>query len=241
MCLYLSHEAKLASPRYFATYSCSFLTPPGLSAKRIPDATATFEFSRAFRILYHQSRARSKSCSKLMNHSDSTCFSAVFAPSLMPLPSLKTTVQPKDYTIFLVSSVLLSSTIIFSFTNRPGITSPILFKTKGRVCAPFLVHITTSTFSKKPELLNIHVVQTCTCHGCFSLTSSSHRMCLKLFCNERKERCFSKRLALTEKSVNELDCEAPNHCLFPFFGSSLPEIRDDLVETLINRDFWCPA
>src|SRR4030067_169911 len=148
ICLDLSQEARFDSPRYFfATYCCNFLMPLGLSANRMPEAAATFAFSSKGGILCHQSRAKSKSCSQLMKCSEVTCFKAVLAPSLIPLPSLKITCQPKDTAISRVLSVLRSSTMMRLPTNPSGITSLIRFRTRGKVWEPFLVHITKSTLS----------------------------------------------------------------------------------------------
>src|SRR3989304_8331383 len=148
--LVLSHEASSASPRYFfATYCCNFLTPLGLSAKRIPDAAAICGLARYWGIFSHQLRAKRKSCSKLAKNSVATRLRTVFAPSLMPCPSLKTTSHPKVCAISLVLSELWSSAIIRSLTNLLGITSLIRLNTRGSVSAPFLVHITKSTLSVK--------------------------------------------------------------------------------------------
>jgi hypothetical protein len=69
----------------------------------------------------------------------------VLAPSLIPFPSLKITVQQNDSAISLVLSVLWSSTIMRLLTALEGITLLIRFNTSGNVSAPFLVHITKST------------------------------------------------------------------------------------------------
>ena len=118
MSLDFSQEAKFASPRYFLpTYSCIFLTPRGLSAKRIPDAAATQGFSSRGGIFCHQSEASKRSCSKLTKKSDVTFFNAVFAPSLIPWPLFWIMDQPKEEAIIGVPSLLASSTIIFLTTN----------------------------------------------------------------------------------------------------------------------------